>query len=966
MIKLLDSTFCSTLQRVTSNKLFVGQNPDINGLFSSQIFGSTPEELNTKFASIALNGRFMHPIMFELFTKIYKKETSIAVKHIPYLIKDGSIVPQLEATEDSFYGFNPIFENIDVLQRKENKTASSFWNIYEKYSKNIFIECIPVIPLGFRSYKNEIEFDMINNTYLSIINAVSQLSKYERNLHDKKYNRSYDYVQNAINNLLTEIEAKLSKKTGIVRGNILGKRVDFSARGVITPDPQLDPDTLGVPIMMLTKIYEPWILRLLTMDYHYTVTDALDLIQKTSKGYELPEKDKKNIREAIDKAIQGKYVLTKRDPSIHRLSWQSFKVKPVEDKTIHLYPLVVTGFNADFDGDTMSIFTPMSEEAIGETSKMMNPYSVANPREIKYSFTKEYQYVICLLLARSYGPFAKSKTVLKYETTKGREIIFNCLDDKFRTLTNLKKIDQSNDIESIISYVTINFGIDTTKEFIDNLQKTCLDIMTVHTGTVSLDDFALSEKTKELVTEFINETDMEKKSEIQKQIQDKIISELSHSESMQYIVKCKAVKYNQLTQLLGVKGLVVGPSGKTISINGNFANGLDKTDYFNAGEGARMGIVSRASKTAITGYLARKLAYGLASVELDSKLKDCGTHNYVRLASNKDIVNRIINRFVLKDNELVKITTANKNEFAEGILTLRSPIYCKSPKICTTCYGHDYKYLNSELIGFMAAQSISERLTQEILKVFHLGGTVSLKTPNLIEELSNNTQMTKTEINNLVSFDSDNYLIANKEMMIVLSKEYYNLSGTVIDQSNELFQDMLIGDFVVGDNKYKLAINEQVMLYIHSYNSDRENYYLKYEQGDKICLALPESSDIELKVKKILSIVEGRMASRDINHFLNLVYKNLKGFGVVNLVHMEILVSELYRCKENPTLPARLCTSGDYMQVSVKDVPFYESAIRGLEFENFSKGILNGLEHPERMQHSVLDDMMLSSEPEVT
>ena len=899
----------------------------------------------------------MSPIVFDAFKKIYRTEIDLANKLLPYHLENDKIVADENPTKDSLYGYKGLFVNIENIVKKDNKTSNEFWELYYQ-SKNIFISCLPVIPLGFRNYKDEIQFDMINNTYLSLIQSSNYLAKLEIDMHNRSYNLAFNKTQKIIQNIYDEIKLKLSAKSGLIRGNILGKRVDFSARSVITVDSDLKPEELGVPKRILVKIFEPWYIRHLTKEYNYSINNAVELLQKVFKDIEIDKKDKDNIDKVTDIIIHEKLIMAKRDPSLHRLSWQSFHIVPVEDKSIHVSPLITTGFNADFDGDTFSIFTPMSDESLEDTKKLLNPYSPANPQNIKYSFEKEFKYGLCLLLSKDYGPFKKEKTFLGIKINEGRIEIFDCLPKELQTKEYLEIINNNKNINDILTEFIEKIDYEHVKTFLYNLEQLLRKILTIFNSNLTIKDFISNPNIIKLSNEYKEEKDLEKKTILLQKLQDAIIEDLKNSESMEFIIRCKIVKFNQLLQLLGLKGIVLSPSGDTISIDENFVNGLNKEQYFNAGQGARMGIVSRTNKTAVTGYLARKLVYGLASVKLNPNIKDCGTTKFITLNNSEDILNRLINRYIRKDNDLILLTPENKHIFKnDKLLEIRSPLYCINPDICPTCYGEDYKLFDSTQIGFIAAQSVGERLTQELLKVFHAGGVIQLKTPDILKEESENTLISIEKLNQIFEYH-DNILYARKEITFVLDKDHYNLNGPNLDEG--LMIDMLIGDIIDQDKTLSLAINSNVILYVYNQESDSEKYYIKYQPNDKICTSLPESSDIEIKIKKILSIVEGRTIHRDVTHALNNMYKNLKGFGLVKLVHLEILLSQLLRCKHDLSKPSRLCSDDEIEIVSIKKIPMLESWVRGLEFENFNKSVINGLIHPERIKHSVLDDLMIS------
>ncbi|MGB9674680.1 MAG: hypothetical protein ACPLX8_00945, partial [Nanopusillaceae archaeon] len=250
-----------------------------------------------------------------------------------------------------------------------------------------------------------------------------------------------------------------------------------------------------------------------------------------------------------------------------------------------------------FVQDTMSIFTPMSQEALNDTKKFLNPYNPSNPRSIKYEFSKDYVYAICLLLAKDFGDYSKPVKIKigkdTYQTNLGRSYLFDCLDESDKNYTNFKILEKHDNITDIITNFLETMDIDHVKDFIDKVQVLCTKVMTENSTTITMEDMKIVDKLKPLINKYTSEKDLTKKTEIIKEINDEIVRLGELSENLKFMIKCKSGKLDQLVQLLGIKGLVQSPDGSIVSIDGNFANGLSKKEYFISGQGARTGIVSR-------------------------------------------------------------------------------------------------------------------------------------------------------------------------------------------------------------------------------------------------------------------------------------------------------------------------------------------------------------------------------------
>jgi len=195
--------------------------------------------------------------------------------------------------------------------------------------------------------------------------------------------------------------------------------------------------------------------------------------------------------------------------------------------------------------------------------------------------------------------------------------------------------------------------------------------------------------------------------------------------------------WGQPAQILIAKGIIADPEGNILPvIKGSYAEGLDNKEFFNASYGARAGIIDRVVSTSQTGYLARKLAYLLNTVEADLYLTDCGTKRTLDITLNSDIESRITGRYHMVRGKPVLY---NKGDIKHGsLIRLRTPIYCESPKICHTCYGEFLKIHKSPYIGIVASQVISERSTQLIMRNFHLGGAVNVVKKDILKDIKNN------------------------------------------------------------------------------------------------------------------------------------------------------------------------------------------------------------------------------------
>jgi len=162
--------------------------------------------------------------------------------------------------------------------------------------------------------------------------------------------------------LLKSLAAMLSGKQGRFRQNLLGKRVDYSGRSVITVGPELKFSQCGLPKTVALEIFKPFVIKkIIDKELAYNIRGAARLIEE--KG---PE-----VWAILEEIVKDKLVLLNRAPTLHRLGIQAFSPVLIEGETIRLHPLACEAFNADFDGDQMAVYLPLSEEAQKEAREIM-------------------------------------------------------------------------------------------------------------------------------------------------------------------------------------------------------------------------------------------------------------------------------------------------------------------------------------------------------------------------------------------------------------------------------------------------------------------------------------------------------------------------------------------------------------------------------------------------------------------
>lgn len=246
------------------------------------------------------------------------------------------------------------------------------------------MSCIPVIPPDLRPLVpldgGRFATSDLNDLYRRVINRNNRLKsilklktpdviiRNEKRMLQEAVDALFDNgrhghpVMGAGNRPLKSLSEMLKGKQGRFRQNLLGKRVDYSGRSVIVVGPELKFNQCGLPKLMALELFEPFIVkRLKDLGYVYTIRSAKRMIQRHAA----------EVWDVLEEIIKGHPVLLNRAPTLHRLGIQAFEPILIEGKAIRVHPMVCAAFNADFDGDQMAVYVPLSVEAQLEAKLLM-------------------------------------------------------------------------------------------------------------------------------------------------------------------------------------------------------------------------------------------------------------------------------------------------------------------------------------------------------------------------------------------------------------------------------------------------------------------------------------------------------------------------------------------------------------------------------------------------------------------
>ncbi|MDR2293172.1 MAG: DNA-directed RNA polymerase subunit beta' [Prevotellaceae bacterium] len=495
--------------------------------------------------------------------------------------------------------------------------------------------------------------------------------------------RKSNAVKTESNRALKSLSDSLKGKQGRFRQNLLGKRVDYSARSVIVVGPELKMHECGLPKDMASELYKPFVIRkLIERGIVKTVKSAKKIVDRKDPV----------VYDILENVMKGHPVLLNRAPTLHRLGIQAFQPKLIEGKAIQLHPLACTAFNADFDGDQMAVHLPLGNAAILEAQLLMlgshnilNPangapitvpsqdmvlglYYITKPRKdaqgegfvfygteeaiIAYNEKRADLHAIVKVRINTKTDDGTEKSKI-IETTIGR-IIFNQIVPE--EVGYINELLTKKSLRDIIGKVLKKTGIARTSEFLDDIKNLGYQMAFKGGLSFNLGDVIVPEEKAKLVEEgyaqveevmnnynmgFITNNERYNQiidiwthtnSRITKILLNQLASDKQGFNPVYMMLDSGARgSKEQIRQLGGMRGLMAKPQksgaegGQIIEnpILANFKEGLSVLEYFISTHGARKGLADTALKTADAGYLTRRLVDVSQDVIINED--DCGT-----------------------------------------------------------------------------------------------------------------------------------------------------------------------------------------------------------------------------------------------------------------------------------------------------------------------------------------------------
>lgn len=527
---------------------------------------------------------------------------------------------------------------------------------------------------------------------------------------------------------------ELRGKKGIFRRNLLGKRVDYSGRAVIIGDATLKLNQCGIPKSIALEVYKPFVInKLLEYEFAPNIRIAKDMIEE---GEDV-------VWDILEEVIKGRPVLLNRAPTLHKYSIQGFYPRLVEGEAIRIHPLVCKAFNADFDGDQMSVHVLLTDAAIEETkTKMLSEYNIVSIASGKLLANPTKDMLMGFYLLTDLVPTEKPKLFASFEdavkaaqrgnihvneeivvkgkgqvlrTSAGRVIFNNVLPEDYPFYN--ERVGGS-EVKKLVEDIKDKYPLEVTVRVSDDLKELGFKYATDLAFSFSMEDCRIDidlrtkmaeieEKDKQLQENYLQGLMTEEERinhsvnmwmDFADSLGEEAWSSLDKNNAVYQMVSSQTNGEKiQARQILTLRGMVRDSSGNWVPlpIKGNFRDGLNAFEYFVGANSGRKGIADRSLRTSSSGYLTRKLVDVAHDVIV--RMEDCGYKGHGitikksddrRLPFEERINGRVAasdikgknGEVIVKTDEI--ITKANgKDIVADGIeeVAVRTPILCKAP-----------------------------------------------------------------------------------------------------------------------------------------------------------------------------------------------------------------------------------------------------------------------------------------------
>jgi DNA-directed RNA polymerase subunit beta' len=495
--------------------------------------------------------------------------------------------------------------------------------------------------------------------------------------------RKSSAIKTESNRPLKSLSDSLKGKQGRFRQNLLGKRVDYSARSVIVVGPELKMHECGIPKDMAAEIYKPFVIRKLI---------ERGIVKTVKSAKKIVDRKEPVVWDILEHVMKGHPVLLNRAPTLHRLGIQAFQPKMIEGKAIQLHPLACTAFNADFDGDQMAVHLPLGNDAILEAQLLMlASHNILNPANGAPITVPSQDMVLGLYYITKIRPgalgegmsfYGEEEAIIAYNEGKVDihalvKVVVDDVDDAGnltrkmhetsvgRVITNeyipkevgyINELLSKKSLRDIIGKVIKTCGVARTALYLDDIKDLGFNMAFKGGLSFNLDDIIIPDEKQEFIDQGYAEVEqildnynmgfitynerynqiIDTWTHINSKLSNTLMKQISEDDQgfnsvFMMLDSGARGSREQIRQLSGMRGLMAKPQksgadgGQIIEnpILANFKEGLSVLEYFISTHGARKGLADTALKTADAGYLTRRLVD--VSQDVTVTEPDCGT-----------------------------------------------------------------------------------------------------------------------------------------------------------------------------------------------------------------------------------------------------------------------------------------------------------------------------------------------------
>lgn len=691
-------------------------------------------------------------------------------------------------------GLYQFLENLDMnlllkyFQHERKPDQVEILSSLIKKGRNLtsfLITHLYVIPAGYRSVTRDGLVPPLNTYYMSIIKrndrlrATQHLAE-ELRIFDLVIMKEYLMLAQGINQLhvgnatfngvkIPGLMESLSGKSGIIRGKMLGRQSDYTGRSVIVSDPtlSLDEDEILLPYEMVKEVFRPVI-------YRY-IKQAKELKKGSNRQIShIFMTDHELVKDIVFNHIHGKYpVIMNRQPTLHLFGMLGFTIKVNKDlknKAIYINPSIMSGFNADCDGDTVQMIFPMMETTQnGVREKMMASKNIHN---------SSHGSILTFGQDITMGLWCATAPEMNKDKNPGKDAL-NALFEEFnlsyRVDDSYMPMNKSNVSKMILDLQRLNAPL----KVLDRIKLLGFYYATKYGVSITLDD----------ITPYENAPDNLSIKEFNSYVDECFKDLSSKKNSFNSFLNSKARgSKNQVQQVLVAKGILMDINGGLLDpIKNSLATGLTKKEFISSIVGSRKGLINKVLSVAKSGYFTAKLVKSSRDTRLSS-VEDCGSEEYAIYPMSKNLIGR-----VLKDGRVIDDSVERELHGKE--VEVRSPLFCKCTSgICKTCYGRlPHKNLqvpeNEYNVGVLAGQSLGEPATQLLLRVFHTSGSASVSKSTISAEYDQTFNIVQNDAITQLHVNGKVY-VCHKDSVKILSSNHEVKKGDPVAEFSTSMGDI--------------------------------------------------------------------------------------------------------------------------------------------------------------------------------